>query len=338
MQGIKRNLSQKQRRRDWPAACLTLTGLAMLAGVVVLGLICTGTGLLLWSPDDAKITRIHVAHLPLSNATATPSPTLSPPVTKERPQNIIATATLPPAGAYQTVVARAAAGETRPRATATPPPTSTPSPTATPPPASTAPVVQPDIPAAGGWSFTATRSDTIPARKLLLLYGEMVNNTGAAQHISQVTGTFYNSQGQLIAADKSTYGLWPTNIVPPGGRVPFTLTVYNVPDTADFELSVAAEPVDAAPRQDFEFVTVNQAQVNGAYCLTGALKNPGSQLTDHVIIAAILYDDQGQVLRFSSTRENGVRQVAGDQLLDFETCLKSPPANVARHQLLAWGI
>ncbi|MCG3211486.1 MAG: hypothetical protein FOGNACKC_05132 [Anaerolineae bacterium] len=220
------------------------------------------------------------------------------------------------------------------QAAAPPPPTSTPPAVATPLPAA---VIKPEIPSAAGWSFTATRIDTIPARKLLLLYGEMVNNTGAAQQISLVTGTFYNSQGQLIAADKSTYGLWPTSIVPAGGHVPFALTVYDVQDTADFKLSVKAEAVDTAPRQDFEFVTVNEERVDGLYCLNGALKNPGSQLTDYLVIAAILYDEQGQVLRFFNVRETAVTEVIGDRALDFETCLESPPANVARHELLAWG-
>ncbi len=220
------------------------------------------------------------------------------------------------------------------QAAAPPPPTSTPTAVATPLPAA---VIKPGIPSADGWSFTATRIDTIPARKLLLLYGEMVNNTGAAQQISLVTGTFYNSQGQLIAADKSTYGLWPTSIVPAGGHVPFALTVYDVQDTADFKLSVKAEAVDTAPRQDFEFVTVNEERVDGLYCLNGALKNPGSQLTDYLVIAAILYDAQGQVLRFFNVRETAVTEVIGDRALDFETCLESPPANVARHELLAWG-
>ncbi len=225
-------------------------------------------------------------------------------------------------------------------AQAPPTPTSTPTAAVTPTPAAptaTSPANNSAVPSAGGWSFTAMRADAIPERKLLMLYGEMVNDSSTAQQISLVTGTFYDGQGQVIAADKSTYGLWPTNVVPPGGHVPFALTAYDVQDAADFKLSVRAEVVNVTPRQDFEFVTVNEKREDGLYCLNGALKNPGSQLTDYLVIVAILYDDQGKVLRFFNARETAVTEVVGDRTLDFETCLESPPANVARHELLAWG-
>ncbi len=172
---------------------------------------------------------------------------------------------------------------------------------------------------------------------MLVLYGEMINQTGVAQQVSSVKGTFYDGQGQVIAADKDTYGLWPTNVVPPGGHLPFALAVYDVPEAADFKLSVQSEVSNVSLRQDFEFGSVNEQKEDDEYCLSGALKNRGSQLTDYVVIVAILYDDQGKVLRFFNERETAVNEVVGDQTLDFETCLESPPDNVARHELLAWG-
>jgi hypothetical protein len=190
----------------------------------------------------------------------------------------------------------------------------------------------------GGWSFAATRADAIPARKMIMLFGEMINETGAAQQVSTVTGTFYDTQGQVIAADKSTYGLWPTNTIPPGGRVPFALTVYDLQDMGNFELSVQSKPAETAPRQDFEFVGVSEQMKGNNYCLAGGLKNPGSQLAKYLVVAAILYDDQGNVLRFGNNNRIAYQDVMGDKTQDFEICIKSPPNNMARHELLAWGI
>jgi uncharacterized protein YraI len=418
--------SQKHKSRRNLVTCLTITGLVLLSGAALAGLIGVVVGVALWSSAN-PVARLPLQpnavrfHLPTLTPTPTPMPTGMP------AQGVIATATPPLSGSYQTVAAMAAAAQ---MAAATPaatppsafarftgpvmltalvglnvrtgpgldypvigrlaagqlavvvvkdqtggwwqieypagdglawvsadpqystvsndpavaiaqaplpsPPAGPPTATATQTPAAPPPAVS-EISSSGGWSFSATRLDTIPARKLLLLYGEMINDTGAAQQISFVTGTFYNGQGQVIAADKSTYGLWPTNIVPSGGHVPFALTVYDVQDATNFNLSVKAEPVDAAPRQDFEFVTVKENWPEGLYCLTGVLKNPGSRLTDYLVIVAILYDEQGKVLRFFNTRETAVTGVVGNQTLDFETCLEAPPANIARHQLLAWG-
>lgn len=219
-----------------------------------------------------------------------------------------------------------------PSPTATPPPTPTRAPTPTPVP----PLVAPET-KSGGWSFVGTWANFAPRRKLVVLYGEMINDSGVPQKLSLVTGTFYDEQGQIIAANKSTYPTWPVNVVPPGGRLPFALTVYDIQTAANFELSVVAEAVDTAPRQDFEFVGVNEQMKGNNYCLTGALKNPGGTLEKQLVIAAILYDDQGNVLRFVENNETAIQKVVGDQALEFEVCLKSPPDNMARHELRAWG-
>jgi uncharacterized protein YraI len=189
-----------------------------------------------------------------------------------------------------------------------------------------------------GWTFAAMRADAIPTRKMLMLFGEMVNQTGAAQQISTITGTFYDAQGQLLAADKSTYGLWPTKVVAPGGRVPFALTVYDVQEAGNFELSVQSKTVETGPRHDFEFLAVSEQMKGNNYCLGGALKNPGGQLANYLVITAVLYDEQGNVLRFGNNNKIAYQNMVGDQTTDFEVCVKSPPSNVASHDLLAWGI
>lgn len=188
------------------------------------------------------------------------------------------------------------------------------------------------------WSFAALRTDEIPARNMLMLYGEMINDSGTTQQVFSVAGTFYDSQGQIIPVDQSSNGVWPTDVIPPGGRVPFLLTVQNARNVSNFDLSVQSEPVEIVPRQDFEFVDVNE-QVNGIHrCLSGALKNPGGQLADYLVIAGIFYDDQGNILRFANDNKSAFNQLTGDGALNFKICIKSPPnSNVASHKLLAWG-
>ena len=298
-------------------------------------------------------------------ATRTPWPTFTPPATSTPPAVALAAAEVVPTPTVQAAapsptftppptftpvpvsqpladqgqVATPAPPTPTPPATATRAPLPTPTPTqALPAPApvslasSPAPVADS---AAGGWSFVGTWVEAQPARKLAIVFGELVNNTGATQKISQVTGTFYDSQGQLIAADKSTTGLWPTQIIPAGGRVPFALTVYGVQDVARFDLVAHANAVGSNARQDFEFVSVTEAQKGTRYCLAGAVKNPGGETANSLVIAAVFYDPQGNMLRFGTDNAAGL---AAGQSVNFEVCLKSPPENSAGYALRAWGL
>ncbi len=87
----------------------------------------------------------------------------------------------------------------------------------------------------------------------MILYGDMVNDTGASQEILYLTGSFTDDNGRTIDGEDYTYDYWPSDVVPPGGRVPFELEVYGVKSIQHYSLRVIAEPSGETPRQDFEF-------------------------------------------------------------------------------------
>ena len=153
-------------------------------------------------------------------------------------------------------------------------------------------------PQPAGWSFANVRVYTGEIEAGLLLYGNLINNTGSAQELFFITGTFYDAQGQAIADEESTYDYWPVEFIPPGARVPFELTVDGIQSTNNFDLRVDAEPSGEAPRQDFEFSDLYQETMEYGYCVGGTLRNPGGQLEDYLVIVAVLYDNQDQVVSF----------------------------------------
>ena len=77
------------------------------------------------------------------------------------------------------------------------------------PPTST-PVVETE-----GWAFANVQGYDDQYEDGLLLYGEVINNTGVAQQFEYISGTFYDAQGQIIADENSTGDYWPFKLIPP---------------------------------------------------------------------------------------------------------------------------
>jgi hypothetical protein len=190
------------------------------------------------------------------------------------------------------------------------------------------------IVASSGWTFTNVRSYPNEDENSLVLYGNIVNNTGSLQELISIAGTFYDEQGQVVADPDDTHAYWPGYVVPPGKSLPFELFVEGTHTVADFELIAAAEPTSENPRQDFEFKDVDQGNEDGTYCLDGELKIRGDEPEDYLIIAVILYDSQGNVVNFGDYSEFGV----DDDEVDFEICINPPNQDVARYDLVAWGL
>jgi hypothetical protein len=269
------------------------------------------------NPTVAAPTAVTLAPLP--------TPTFTPPATDTYNQE---QALAPPvAVTTPTDLAPASPPPTSPPAIApttasAPNPSFAPTPTVTP------------IPETPGWAFAKIRTYNDEYEGGLILYGELVNDTGAPQEIAYITGAFYDPQGQIIADSDSTTEYWPLEIVPPGGRTPFELAVNGIQAAANFKLWANSTTASQTPRHDFNFEGVEAQQADEDYCLTGQLQNPGGELDDFLVIAAVLYDGQGNVVNFGETYESALE---GGETLDFEICIEPPNQNAARHELYAWG-
>ena len=210
-------------------------------------------------------------------------------------------------------------------------------PTATPLPTNTPEATPTPNTSTGGWSFSATRAGADPYGDGMLLFGEAVNETGSPQTLFFISGTFYDDVGQEIAGEDDTDGYTPLEVVPPGGRVPFELTVFDLQSAANYELWANSEASNQNPRQDFDVSNIEQVSEEGDYCLSGGIRNQGGQLSDYIVIVATLYDNQNNVINFGDDYYSDVEEISGDETLDFEICIETLEQNVARHQVVALG-
>jgi hypothetical protein len=168
------------------------------------------------------------------------------------------------------------------------------------------------------------------------MYGDVFNQTGVAQEITFVTGTFYDAQGQVIADEGSAYGYAPILVLPPGGRAPFELIVEGIQNAASFDLRVDAQPSSQPVRHDFEFSGEDQQVDEYGYCVGGSIRNPGAPVQDDLVILAVLYDDQDRVISFGEYYPD-YENLVGDQSEDFEVCMDTYGRTVARYELVGWG-
>jgi hypothetical protein len=188
----------------------------------------------------------------------------------------------------------------------------------------------------GGWVFFGVRNFPDQAAGGLHLYGDVLNDSGATVEVSNITGTFYDELGQVVA-DGNTTGQWPTSTIPPGGRVPFGLIVPGLQSADSFDLRVEAQPSSQTPRQDFEFLEVAQSAEGSSYCLMGKLSNPGEVLNSYLITAAILFDGEDKVINYINFYEAASANLTPDQPKDFNICVDTLNQPVARYELRAWG-
>lgn len=187
------------------------------------------------------------------------------------------------------------------------------------------------------WSFAGVQLFDDQYEDGLLLLGELINNTGISQELYTVSGTFYDSQGHIIADENNTDDYWPIKMIPTGGRMPFGMFVDGITSAANFELNVTAEPSNEILVQDFEFTGVEQWQDREDYCLQGELQHPDSNLNEYVTIIAILYDSQNNVVNFGNAVSTNFVGAAGDVPSNFEICIPPSNQNVSRYELRAWG-
>lgn len=266
--------------------------------------------------------------IPTLPATAIPTPT--PTFTTSLPApTATATATASASATLPTVA------DTSIAFTPTEGPTSTPTFT----PTETATATATVTPEGGGWTFANIRLTTDPDESdpNIVIFGEVINNSGAVQEIGAITGLFYDAQGQVIANEANTTDYWPVEAIPVGGRMPFEMVVIGIQSAASYKLSVESSLSPDLPRQNFEFSAVTQTTESGNYCVGGKVRNPGEALKSTLIIVVTLYDGQDKVINFGSDEKVGVTTLVGDKTVNFRICIVPPNQDTVRYDLQAFG-
>jgi hypothetical protein len=205
----------------------------------------------------------------------------------------------------------------------------------------------PDIPASpeptsapagvSGWTFANVQTYANPYGDGMLIYGDIVNGTGSVQEIAAVTGTFFDTQGEVVSGAENVIDYWPFDVVPVEGRLPFELTVLGSQQIADFELVVDSRPSDQVPHQNFNVANIEQLQEDGVYCLLGELENRGDFLNEYVLILAVLFDGQDQMLNFGEYYEPEPVEGLTEFPLEFDICVDVGDKTIDRYEWRAWG-
>jgi hypothetical protein len=188
-----------------------------------------------------------------------------------------------------------------------------------------------------GWAFAGVRA-TIDEGNAIV-FGELINNTGAPQTEVQVSGILYDRYDRIIIDGVDTLDYVPVEVVPVGARIPFELVVESDQPIYRIDLVGISAPADSSPRQDFQFSGVSQrVDPSGLYCIEGRIKNLGSPLQEHLIVLATTYDSQGQVVSFGEHAEGSPSNVSADQASPFEICIDPVGQQISNHQLKAVGL
>lgn len=272
-----------------------------------------------------------------SPATSLPPPTDIPTLPASALPTLTSTftATLPAPTATATLTASATATDTAVAFTPTEGSTITPTFTQTETATATATVT----PEGGGWAFANIRLATDPDESdpNIVIFGEVINNSGVVQEIGVITGLFYDAQGQVIANEENTTDYWPVEAIPVGGRMPFEMVVIGIQSAASYKLRVDSNVSPDLPGQNFEFSAVTQTTESGNYCVGGKVRNPGEALKSYLIIVVTLYDSQNRVINFGSDEKVGVTTLVGDTTLNFRICITPPNQDTVRYDLQAFG-
>lgn len=184
--------------------------------------------------------------------------------------------------------------------------------------------------------FSGDRAFIDPARNTLRVVGELVNTTAVTQQIVRVTGVFYDAQGQVVADDRNVLDVFPQALVPAGGRVPFELQLDQAFTIARYELMVDSLPSLTPVRQDLTIANVAQRQDGSRYCVSGTVFNPGTRLTQTLVVVAVLKTAGDTVLDFGAYTLSRPLAVYGAQGLNFDICVPAA-GGVTAAQAQAWG-
>lgn len=188
-----------------------------------------------------------------------------------------------------------------------------------------------------GWAFVNIATYPDEFEDGVILYGDVVNETGSAQEVSYITGTFYDDQGQAIADANSAIDYWPIDVVPAGARLPFEISLPGIESTARFDLTLEAKPHPQPAQQNFEVLNLNQQETDLGYCFSGQVRNQGDAVQEYLVIMAVLYDSQDQMINFGEYYAADPATVTGDQTADFDFCIEPVSRRAARHELRVWG-
>lgn len=331
------------RQRRVLRQSVAFTCLTLLLTVIVLTFTCTIIAGAVSQTASLVAFQPPIARTSLPTFTPTSLPTLTPTIS---PVQVAQSPSFPPPAYTPTSTPSPVPIAAQPSAPAAEPIKSAPAPTNAPLPTATAIVLQAPVPTpsptpvrgTSGWTFSGVTNMAGNSRRgLLLLMGELVNNTGVPQQAVDISGAFYGGQGEVPVDNLDLVSYVPVDPIPVNAHVPFELQVSSNQDIEHFDLHAWSQPANDPPRYDFQFSNVEQwlNDVTG-YCIRGQVDDQGAPVQDYLVVLAVGYDDQGSVVNFGEYYVD-VLPGSGAPSSPFELCLDPLDRQLSRHDLLAFG-
>jgi hypothetical protein len=140
-----------------------------------------------------------------------------------------------------------------------------------------------------------------------------------------------------VADDDDLVDDLPQSVVPAGGRVPFEILVDGPQSAARYDVTIDYVESLTPIRSDFVLTDLNQFMSFDRYCVRGTLRNSGGQLLETLVIVAVLYDDQANVINYGRTSPANYFNIHGDRTLSFEICVSPPNEGVTEYAVRALG-
>jgi len=145
----------------------------------------------------------------------------------------------------------------------------------------------------------------------LTIVGEVRNDSNLDVGHTDITVTFYDSAGAIIG---TANGETMLDVIPPGEKSPFVITLSRPPGLASHSLRAVARPV--APKQGAQLVVSEVRRFEddaGFFHVKGTVKNVGSSTARRVKVAAVIYARDNRVINVGFTYGSPPKLAPGQQ-------------------------
>lgn len=145
----------------------------------------------------------------------------------------------------------------------------------------------------------------------LTLVGEVRNDSNLDVGQTDITVTFYDAAGSVTGV---AHGETLLDIIPPGEKSPFHISLTHPPAFASYSLRGIARPV--LPRQSAQLAVVELRRFEdaaGFFHIKGVIENVGSSVAARTKVAAIIYGRDGGVINVGFTYVDPPTLAPGEQ-------------------------
>jgi hypothetical protein len=144
-----------------------------------------------------------------------------------------------------------------------------------------------------------TDNDFTDEFNTLTIVGEIRNDTNLNVGQTAIDVTFYDQTGVVIGAAEGAAML---EVIPPGEKSPFIITLSRPSGFASYSLRAIARPVAAKQTAQLSVVEVRRFEDNaGFFHIKGVVKNVGNVIARRVKVAASIYGRDNGVINIGFT-------------------------------------